>query len=181
MGAGKTTLAQYLRDQYQFHLLSFAAPLKRDIVKMGFPEKMVYVEKPDPIRALMQAYGKAWRHLDRDHWLDLLCQQMEMINGRYSTPSLFGPSAQRRNEPFIVIDDMRFQNELRAMEDLGAHTVRVVKAGPMFHDSFVGVRGDTSEMDLNSAQFHTTISAEPGELAYLRLLGDELLSRLGWV
>lgn len=178
MGAGKTTLAQYLRDKYQFHLLSFAAPLKRDIVKMGFPEKMVYVEKPDPIRALMQAYGQAWRHIDKDHWLDLLCRQIEEIKTRYNTPTLFG---NRLRAPFIVIDDMRFRNELDAMADLGAHTVRVVKSSPMKNDSFVGVRGDASEMDLNSAQFHSTISAEPGELASLRAQAEDLLSRLGWV
>lgn len=182
MGAGKTTLAKYLSDRYHFHHMSLAAPLKRDIVKMGFPEKLVYEEKPDHVRALMQAYGQAWRALDENHWLDLLFKQIAEIKDRYNTPSLFEDRGipGRRQGPFIVIDDLRFPNEMEALKDIGAFTVRVVKADPMRTEQFVGVRADTSEMALNNYIFDGMVTAAPGAVSALHLYADTLMQQLGW-
>lgn len=183
MQAGKTTIAKYLRDKYQFHHLSLAAPLKRDIVGMGFPEKMVYVEKPDAIRALMQAYGQAWRYVDEDHWLDLLFRKIAALKGRYQTPSLFEDRGipGQKSGPFIVIDDLRFPNEMDALKEIGAYTVRVTRAGGLERDQITGVKADASELALTSYQFDYAVTAPSGEIRVLHAFADELLKQLGWV
>lgn len=138
MQAGKTTIAKHLIKHHGYEHLSFAGPLKQDILDMGFPEWAIEL-KPDWMRRLMQVYGRAWRSVDPDHWVDTLAADLWNV-------------ATMTVNANIVIDDLRFENEAHYLRRLDPKTfdvelVRVVRVGSQ--DAAQAIRSDQSETDLD--------------------------------
>ncbi|HUW11711.1 MAG TPA: hypothetical protein VM537_18415, partial [Anaerolineae bacterium] len=91
-----------------FTRFAFADPLKDDIRAMGFSERAIQ-EKPPWMRKLMQAYGAARRAEDINHWAKQL-----------RTELVFEYERSAWGFPAIVIDDMRFPNEVEMLETFAA-------------------------------------------------------------
>lgn len=106
IGAGKTTVAKDLVEHYGFDRVSFAGPLKEDVVSWGFDANDVYDRKPHPIRQLLIAYGMARRYHDPDYWVKRLADQ---LRERIATDSFGRPA-------LYVCDDCRFSNEILLFE-----------------------------------------------------------------
>lgn len=115
-GAGKTTAARYLVENYGFERVSFAAPLKRMLAAIGLPEPATQEAK----LAILPDLGVSWRHCAQtlgtewgrtcvhpDLWVKLLCKQMVEAGGNY------------------VFDDLRFPNEDAALRAMGAAIVHL--------------------------------------------------------
>lgn len=141
MRSGKTWVSDHLCDAHGFAQYRFAGPLKDDIRSMDFPEWAIE-KKPDWMRLLMQAYGQAWRALDPDHWvkqltIDLRNHRALQLSGAESRP--------------VVIDDMRFKNESRALRELDPNEfdVRLVRLFRLGDPGDVAHTQDVSETDLD--------------------------------
>lgn len=106
-GAGKSTAAQALLQSHRgaegYHLLSFAAPLKKIAQQIWGPAA-------DTDRGKLQALGTAVRDIDEEAWVNLW---------RRSAKQLGGP---------LVTDDLRFPNELWAASAEGFTVVRILAA-----------------------------------------------------
>lgn len=113
-GSGKTTAANHLVRNYGFKAVSFGSALK-DIARSFFPFTPVDFsesrkEKPygkhewSP-RDFMIALGKLGRYFDEDFWVN--ASGIDRLSGN------------------IVVDDMRFPNEVRYLQGLGARLVRI--------------------------------------------------------
>lgn len=100
-GAGKSTVAAIVAEQLGFSVGSFAAALKADLASLR-------CVKGDPgFREVAIAYGTTHkRALDPDYWID----------------RLRGPAG---TLAWLVIDDMRMENELAAVKADGLLTVRL--------------------------------------------------------
>lgn len=136
-GAGKDTLGAYLVDNYGFERLSFAAALKESAAHLfglpiefwenwkNEPKAVITVEVPhdDPedefftsietvtqitVREFLQRYGtESHRDVFGDNfWVDFLLSKADP-------------------DKDYVITDARFENELKAIQDLGGTTIRV--------------------------------------------------------
>lgn len=102
-GSGKTTLADALVEAKVMDARhSFAAALKRDLNKLGVKKDQPYA------RDVMIAYGQNRRAVSTDWWIERL---------RFD---LFGEFAG------VVIDDVRFPNELAFLRDQGFLVVRLI-------------------------------------------------------
>jgi len=162
MHSGKTYVTDRLIDRDLGRRLSFAGPLKRDILNMGFTQKDID-EKPPWMRKLMQVYGQAKRAVDPDHWVN---QLMLDIAEKYRTeqlPTLFG-SAER----VIFIDDIRFENEADAIinlrdQGIASRLIRMERKD-YDRDDIIG-SDDLSEMALDYyPDFDMTYHVPSGDL-----------------
>ncbi len=116
--SGKDTVGQYLVNQYKFKKLSFADPLKQAAKLIcGFSDEQCYgsdidKETTDPYwgfspRWFMQRFGtEVGRAIDSDLWVKAMLRQAQKI-------------------PSVVVCDVRFPNEAKAIRDQGGLVIRV--------------------------------------------------------
>ena len=110
MQVGKTTSAEYLVRKYGFVKLAFADKLK-EIARDLFPEQFEKGEKP---RKLLQDLGIKMREIDEDVWVKCVLRKIESLP----------------KETNIVIDDLRFLNEYKALKNEGFFVVRILRDVP---------------------------------------------------
>jgi len=110
MQVGKTTSADYLVQKYGFIKLSFAGKLK-EIAKDLWPEQFECGQKP---RKLLQDLGMKMRELDQDVWVNYVLRIVHILP----------------KESNIVIDDLRFMNEYKALKSEGFFVVRILRDVP---------------------------------------------------
>ena len=150
---GKTTAAQYLRDEHGFTIVSFAAALKDKVRDdFGFTEEQVRGVKKDEVdprykvtpRAILIAVGNLYRRFDPDFWvkkaLSTITLHGKLVPGKY------------------VIDDCRFKNEATHVSAVGGHVVRLSRPG--VEPSDLSAAMDLSETDMDDYPFL------PGMLLY---------------
>lgn len=169
MGSGKTELALHLIKNHGFMLIKFAGGVKAMAYALlapiaGADEAMAMIEGPlkeEPSdllmgrspRHLMQTLGTEWGRdqMHPDFWVNLAMAQVDHFLAR-------GRS--------VVMDDMRFPNELEAVRQRAGALVRVIRQdrpGYAQHRS-EGDLADERMIDLNN---HKGVD-------FLRQMGDEL-------
>lgn len=132
MGSGKTTIADELADRYGFKIVRFAGVLKAMIRTLfeetGLPPatalQLVYdaemKETPLPLlggqtpRHAMQTLGSEWGRdlIHPELWVNAT---MGMVR-----------TLREQGHP-VVLDDLRFPNEARAVEDVGGCVIRIIR------------------------------------------------------
>lgn len=142
IGSGKSFVADYLVREHGFKKFSYAARLKEDIMSMGFSMTDI-IDKPEWMRLLLQAYGKAWRAKDPDHWANIV---MDQIDWRVRGGDLFDDDVGK-----IVIDDMRFRNEAELLRSkyLDPNVCLLRLALPDDQETKGSFMQDESERDLD--------------------------------
>lgn len=130
-GSGKSTAAKYLEEKYKFKRVNFkdglVAEMKErlpDVLEAIAKETMVshdldykcsvdelFEHKPPIMRALMQNYGtEVRRRDDSEYWVK---KWVESVNNlKY---------------PHIVVDDVRFFNELSALVEMDGILIRITR------------------------------------------------------
>lgn len=118
--SGKSTAADYLEKEYGAHRLSIAKPIKRIVQKMyGFSDEQTWGDLKEvvdprwgiPPREPMKDLGYWGREiLGKDVWLQGAFEEM-----RQSSATLF------------VIDDIRYESEISAIESVDVWRSRVIK------------------------------------------------------
>lgn len=154
-GVGKTTLARWLVGKIPHSKRdSFAATIKEMVVTMGVPWKYVYENKDVEIpgwgvtaRKLMQTLGTDWGRemVDKDIWVKA---QLSRI---------------RHNEFCTVVDDVRFDNEAKALVGAG---------GKIFLLRRSGIEADPnipSEAGVSPEYIHRIVRAETEEEAQRKI------------
>jgi len=121
MNAGKSTVADYLVTQHGFAHLKFAHGLKSMLRTLGLTEDEIEgARKELPCdklngrspRYAMQTLGTEWGRvcMGQDFWVNLLVQKVQRFFAH----------------EHVVIDDCRFPNEARAVQqDLGGKVWRI--------------------------------------------------------
>ena len=135
-GAGKTTVARILEDEFAFVELTFADPIVNMIgalfadadIDGAWMIERDLKEQPTTLgfsyRQLAQSLGTEWgRQLSPDFWLRVLATRLD------------APHLATEN---IVISDVRFPNEAAFVADRGGSVVRVLR-------NVAPVRGHVSE------------------------------------
>lgn len=175
MTSGKSTVADYLVKVYGFQKVSFAEALRRELMATHFTG--VY-EKPTPLhlRELLIAWGKARRVQDPNYWLQFVEEKIEWC--------ISMEELHNEIEPRIVIDDMRFQNELSMVLRYGAVPIRITKTEPLSslfvapHPGLTHVESDISETDLDGMPFYYYLKAEGGDVKGLLECAGQLFNRM---
>lgn len=154
IGAGKGTVGDFLRVDHGFTQDSFATPLK-DAVSMIFGWDRGNLEGATPASRL-------WREIPDEFWSKafgkpftprLALQLMGTEAGRNVfhqdlwVVSLLNRSAQRTGS--TVITDVRFKNEVKAIQKAGGIIVRVRRGAEpdWFHTAFCANKGNTAAIE----------------------------------
>lgn len=122
-GSGKTTTANTLPDNYESH--AFANQLKRIVnTIIGMPSDWFTIDKNTVYNGmtygqLLQKYGEFTRKtLGEDYFVDYLIDEIK-----------------QSNENFHVVHDLRYQNEMKKMEQAGFRLVKIRLFGRTSSDS----------------------------------------------
>tara|TARA_R100000808_G_scaffold19315_1_gene41967 strand:- start:11 stop:586 length:576 start_codon:yes stop_codon:yes gene_type:complete len=143
-GCGKSSVGAILAHNYDFHVRSFASPIKEMLVAMGIPKNYIYdrdyKEKPVPgfgksARYMMQALGTEFgRHLVHpDVWIRALKNKLDDLKGD------------------VVIDDVRFENEANMIHAYGGMILRIERPHTTDKDTHI------SELQLDSSHVDQTL------------------------
>lgn len=148
---GKSTAAKYLEDKHKAKRINMKDALVSEI-KQNFPDLLakladmhmmsvnqLFDVKPELMRALMQNYGtEVRRGDDQNYWTDRWKESVEGVKG------------------MIVVDDVRFLNEAKAVREMGGIIVRLTRP-----DIETGGT-HSSETEQLSIEVDETIHCEPG-------------------
>lgn len=136
-GAGKTTAAEHLRQQHDFHRMAFADPLKDMAAacigtsRWDFEQRFLHdrLSREVPInglgvspRQIMQTLGTEWgrQTLDPDIWIKHARMRLaELAETR---------EAQGHPLTGIVFDDLRFDNEAAMIRAQGGTVVHLYRS-----------------------------------------------------
>lgn len=168
MGVGKTAAAMYLKELYKFKKVSFADKLK-DVAKELFPfDDLAFSVKGKNVkfkdhdftpREFLIHLGQFLRYFDKDYFIK--ATHLEDMTGR------------------IVIDDLRYLNEVEYLKKLGAKFVRIHRYRN--ENPYKGeFSGDPSETELDSyegwdAQIH---EFQNSKIVDLRRRIDQIMQEL---
>jgi len=128
-GSGKTAAAQHLRDNYGFTVRSFAYPLKEACrIIFSFSETQLYGTQEQKLE-IDPRWGCSARRCLQYVGTDLLRDQMETIMPCIGE-DIWIRSFQEwySNQPpgtNVVIDDVRFQNEVDAIHKMGGLVISI--------------------------------------------------------
>lgn len=162
-GAGKTTAAQHLVQHHGFERVRFAGPLKAMMRALGCTEEEVdgaRKEQPCDLlggrtpRQAMQWLGTEWGR-------DMIAPDLWTRAWEYAAA---GKSR-------VVVDDVRFPNEVEAIRQLGGVVVQIVPVGE-FPDATT-LAGHISERGGLDIDAHIVNCHGPG---FLRVLNDLMAS-----
>ncbi len=124
---GKTTASNYLHEVckkrgFYVKRLSFAGPIKDGCARLGITKE----EKPDEYRALAQRWGAGRRARNPLHYIRKMGRAIERVRAN-EVADFKKLDAQDKldcwDESVIIIDDVRYENEVKALTDIGAEVV----------------------------------------------------------
>ena len=147
---GKTYLAQLIAE-YSFEmgqipvLLSLADGIKDAALERGLTKE----EQPKEYREFCQKYGVQKRTEDRDYWVKVL---RDKINDQRSLEAEALEEDRSHWERVVIIDDVRFMNEVAFGRELGATQIFISSGNRTLIDSDAEWRNHESEMLANNVE-----------------------------
>ena len=141
IGAGKTTVANILHKEHNFHKLAFSDTLKdvvssifgwdRELLSGDSVESREYRETPDASWSLAFGYPVTPRLMLQKVGTEGL---RDVIHQNIWVVSLQRRLLNYEDGDNLVIHDVRFPNEIAMLKKLGASIVRVERYFPPFYD-----------------------------------------------
>ncbi|WP_296584874.1 deoxynucleotide monophosphate kinase [Xanthobacter sp.] len=142
-GAGKTTAAQHLVQHHGFERVRFAGPLKAMMRALGCTEEEVdgaRKEMPCDLlggrtpRLAMQWLGTEWGR-------DMIAPDLWTRAWEYAAAG----------KPRVVVDDVRFPNEVEAVRRLGGVVLQLIAPGDLaLASSFAGHVSERGGLDVDA-------------------------------
>jgi len=160
-GCGKSTASKHLELSHGFKRISFADPLKCMLLSLGLSSEELWGSKkevPSELlggktpRHAMQTLGTEWGRnlIYKDFWVSAWKLQV----GKCSTP--------------IVVDDLRYLNEVKSIKDLGGRIILIERAETTVKDMHI------SELELEKIPYDVKI-LNNGSIDNLHLEMSKLL------
>lgn len=133
IGSGKNTLAEILVNEFGFRQDSFASPLKDAVSSIFGWDRNMLEGITDESRAWRESVDEWWaQRLDIPHltprWI-LQNWGTDILRSQFHDDIWIASCENRLRQTTddVVISDLRFPNEFRAMESIGAITIRVAR------------------------------------------------------
>lgn len=161
---GKTTLAniiaKYIVDNIDNtipYIESLAGPIKHEAHSRGIDRS----RDPEAYRLFCQSYGDRKRAEDKDYFIDKLSEKLLSYCDRKENST---DEFVRNAEQVVIIDDMRFPNELDFFEEAGACRVFVYGGDRALEDTDAEWRDHASEDMSNTFDDYTRIASRTKDL-----------------
>jgi dephospho-CoA kinase len=114
-GSGKSTVAQYLQENYGFERIAFADSLKEILLESGIVSPLDLVKKTPYARFLLQRIGTdvIRNQVDPNFWINKTLKKIGEL--------IF------KGKKNIVIEDVRFPNEAELINLFNGTVIKVVR------------------------------------------------------
>jgi hypothetical protein len=169
-GSGKTAAVEYMKQRYmtlgepvRIEKINFKDSLIEEM-KEVFPGllehfsttyamtiEQIFIEKPEGMRKLMQDYGLMRRKENPTYWVERWEEKVKQSQANV-----------------ILTDDVRFQNELDALYNMGASVIQIVRTGLVSHT-------DTHISETEMESFNVPVSIEAKNLEELHASLDNII------
>lgn len=195
-GVGKDTFADALVADHNFAKVALADPMKRFCaVLYGLPPSVLWgpserrAEKIPGFgdltaRHALQALGTEWgRAMHPDTWIRYALRVANELEAgtdfggalewstEYSAPLGIRYRSPARTIPGIVIPDVRFENEIRAIQDAGGYVVRIERPGTGLEGAAAAHVSEAGQDAIPSHVFDAIV-VNSGEVDELQALAD---------
>ena len=146
-GTGKTTLAELLKSHWGYERYSFAKPLKDIAEILGFPKDWIQNRKEEVYPPL----GVSPREFLQKFGTEVIREELpkHFPNTPLSTDGLWVMLAKERLRQLpgrnVVIDDVRFEDEVTALYDMGRELQKNVLIVKLLRNAAVNPSSHSSE------------------------------------
>jgi hypothetical protein len=161
-GSGKDTVGQYFEHQYGYTTISFADSLKNCVsVIFGWDREMLEGRTPQ---------SREWREQNDPWWakklgLEFFSPRVAMttfgtdVMRKHFRDDIWIINTERKIQQYdrVVITDVRFPNELKMINDMLGHTIRVTRGPePKWSNlALSAIQGDdTAKAELDRLEVH---------------------------
>ena len=110
MCSGKSTVANYLKERYNFKICSFGEPVKRYAA-------LIFGDNTKN-RPIIQDFAQKIKELDEDVWVNYLLRNIDQNDNQDGNQN-------DNQDDNIVIDDLRFPNEYDALHKRGVAIIKI--------------------------------------------------------
>jgi hypothetical protein len=132
IGSGKTTVSDYLAEEYEFDQYSFADPIKHMAKAFGFKHHEVFGTQEQKLE-INEHWGVSGRHflqkLGTDIFRDIVPNIIPNLNlGKSGSPwirSFEINMLENGGKSNVVIGDVRFIDEAKSIQDMGGHIIKI--------------------------------------------------------
>ena len=177
-GSGKDTIADYLQNIYGFKRDSFAATLKDAVAAVFLWDRELLEGRTTESRAWREQVDAWWANrLNMPNLTPRLVLQLwgtEVARKAFHDDtwiaSLENKLARAHND--IVITDVRFPNEIRAVKDAGGIVIRVVR-GP--EPAWYDIAERANNGDVEAGRLLPKFAIHPSETAWIGTKFDAVI------
>jgi len=122
MCSGKSTVANYLKERYNFKICSFGEPVKRYAA-------LIFGDNTKN-RPIIQDFAQKIKELDEDVWVNYLLRNIDQNDNQDDNQNDIQNDNQNdiqddNQNDNIVIDDLRFPNEYDALHKRGVAIIKI--------------------------------------------------------
>lgn len=151
IGCGKTTVSNFLVENYNFSEYSFAQPLKEIAKIFGFTDKQVYGTQTDKLE-IHPVWGVSAREFLQKVGTDLFRDRLKTVLPEMKVDSsiwidLFKIKYGEDKSKNYVVSDVRFLDEYKAIKNLGGFVIKIVR------DEGTSTHASETEMDSIPADY----------------------------
>ncbi len=181
IGSGKTTLANYLVQEYDFIEYSFAGPLKEIGKIFGFSDQQLYGTQEDKL-SLHSHWGISSREFLQKVGTELFRNQLSKVIPDMKIKhtiwaDLFKLQYMKKPRHY-VISDVRFLDEAKVITELGGIIIRTERKNDVTSCSgYEHVHA--SETNINKIPFKLRIDNNENTLQEVQIIIDDYLDKLG--
>jgi hypothetical protein len=170
--SGKSTVANYLIDVFDFHEISWAYPLKEVIGRQlfGLPDEVLYGDSPKR-EEIHPTWGMSGRQILQKVGTDLFRNNFD--ENFWVKVGLSRIMEQQARKNHVVVSDCRFPNELEAIKQFGGFTCKIQKVGQETGDEHESERALDKYTD-----WDYILIAEQGDLRSLKSQASTMVHQL---
>jgi hypothetical protein len=153
INSGKTTISNYLEEEYEFKQYSFADPIKNMAISFGFRHHEVFGTQEQKLE-INKHWGISGRHflqkLGTDIFRDIVPKVIPDLNlGASGSPWIRAfeiHMLEQNKKKDIVIGDVRFVNEAESIQKLGGCIIKICDSS-LKKDDGTSKHASETEMD----------------------------------
>ncbi len=136
MGSGKTFAANLIKSQQDVNVLSIAKPIKEIVTDMGHKGRSAHI-----------MVGMVGRQVDDNVWVNNLMDRID--------------SHEKAGRTNLVVDDIRFQNEAKALKEAG---FTIVYLNTPWHVRFQRIQERTDDLTQHIQWFAHSSETAPEKI-----------------
>jgi len=135
IGSGKSTACEYLVESWGFKETSFAEPIKKFAISLGFEEKDVYGTQEEKLR-VNPYWGISGREFMQKFGTDIMRKNSKVLSEEITNVWIKAVECKMKKAKdqgtHLVVSDGRFEDEIEAVRTYGGIVIKLSRSDTTF-------------------------------------------------